>query len=129
MSTEAGQKFLTVRRACADVVRKDSGRGWDMDLPVFTYHPDPLASGSVAASDTPCTCCKARRGFIYTGPAYCEAELDDAICPWCIADGAAHKAFDASFTDPAGFPDGVPPDVVDEIAYRTPGFNSWQQGK
>jgi len=103
--------------------------GCDVDLPVFKYHPDPIASGSIEASDAPCACCKARRDFIYTGPAYCEAELDDALCPWCIANGEAHKRFDASFTDPGAFPDAVPPDVVAEIAYRTPGFNSWQQGK
>jgi uncharacterized protein CbrC (UPF0167 family) len=96
-----------------------------MDLPVFRYHPDPLASGSIAASDAQCACCGQRRGFIYTGPAYCEEELEDALCPWCIADGSAHKKFDASFA--SEFADGIPPGAVDEITYRTPGFNSWQQ--
>jgi uncharacterized protein CbrC (UPF0167 family) len=100
-----------------------------MDLPVFRYHPDPIASGSVVASDAQCACCGARRGFIYTGPAYCEEELEDALCPWCIADGSAHAKFDASFAEPAGFPDEVAADVVAEIAYRTPGFNAWQQEK
>jgi hypothetical protein len=100
-----------------------------MDLPVFRYHPDPIASGSIVASDARCACCGTQRGFIYTGPAHCEEELDDALCPWCIADDSAHAKFDANFADPAGFPDGVPPDVVAEIAYRTPGFNAWQQEK
>ncbi len=98
-----------------------------MDLPVFRFHPDPIASGSIVASDAQCACCGARRGFIYTGPAYCEEELDDALCPWCIADGSAHRKFDANFTDPAQFPDGVAPEIVAEIAYRTPGFSAWQQ--
>jgi uncharacterized protein len=100
-----------------------------MDLPVFRYHPDPITSGSIAACEAKCVCCNARRGFIYAGPAYCEAELDVALCPWCIADGSAHEMFDASFADPACFPDEVGQDVVAEIAYRTPGFNPWQEGK
>jgi uncharacterized protein len=103
--------------------------GNDMDLPVFRYHPDPVRSGSIEASGAECLCCNKRRGFIYTGPAYCEAELDGALCPWCIADGAAHETFDASFTDEALFPDGVPREVVEEVAFRTPGFAGWQQEK
>jgi hypothetical protein len=30
---------------------------------------------------------------------YAEAELDDQLCPWCIADGRAAAKFDAQFTD------------------------------
>jgi uncharacterized protein len=100
-----------------------------MDLPVFRYHPDPIASGSIVASDAECLCCNQRRGFIYAGPAYCEAELNEALCPWCIADGSAHEKFDASFVDEALIPDGVPPDIVEEVAFRTPGFATWQQGE
>ncbi|MCP3477328.1 CbrC family protein [Bradyrhizobium sp. CCGUVB1N3] len=99
----------------------------DMDLPVFRYHPDPIASGSIVASGAQCVCCDQRRGFIYTGPSYCEAELDEALCPWCIADGSAHETFDASFVDEALFPDEIPREVVEEIAFRTPGFSGWQQ--
>ena len=101
----------------------------DLNLPVFRYHADPIASGSVEASGAECACCKVRRDYIYTGPAFCEAELDDALCPWCIANGSAHEKFDASFADPTGFPDGIPQPVIDEIAFRTPGFNTWQQSK
>jgi uncharacterized protein CbrC (UPF0167 family) len=100
-----------------------------MDLPHFAYHPDPLASGSIVASDAVCRCCGQSRGYIYTGPAYCEDDLEEALCPWCIADGSAHDKFDATFTDEAGFPDGIAPSVVEEVAQRTPGFSSWQQGR
>lgn len=100
-----------------------------MDLPAFPYHPDPVASGSIVASEAACACCGKRRGFIYAGPVYSERELDDALCPWCIADGSAHRTFDANFADPAGFADAIAPEVVDEIAFRTPGFNAWQQEK
>ena len=44
----------------------------------------------------------------------------------CIADGSAHKKFDATFVDSEAFPDGTPDDAVEEIRERTPGFNSWQ---
>jgi hypothetical protein len=100
-----------------------------MNLPTFRYHPDPIASGSIVASDAECLCCNAQRGFIYAGPTYCEAELEEALCPWCIADGSAHEKFDASFTDEARFPADIPRDVIEEIAFRTPGFCGWQQEK
>jgi hypothetical protein len=100
-----------------------------MDLPIFRYHPDPIASGSIVVSAAVCVCCNARRGFIYTGPAYCEAELSDVLCPWCIADGSAHETFDAHFADPARLPDGIAREVIEEVAYRTPGFSAWQAEK
>jgi uncharacterized protein len=101
-----------------------------MDLPTFGYHRDPLASGSVEASDASCRCCRRKRGFVYVGPVYSEHDdLDGALCPWCIADGKAHEKFDASFTDEAGFPDGIPREAVEEVAFRTPSFNSWREGR
>jgi uncharacterized protein len=87
-----------------------------MELPQFRYHPDPVRSGSVIASDAQCVCCSARRGFIYAGPVYSERELDEMLCPWCIAEGSAHQTFDASFADPACFPDDIPHEIVEEIA-------------
>jgi uncharacterized protein len=101
-------------------------------LPVFRYHPDPLATGSVVPSNSACRSCGQVRGFVYAGPVYAEDELDDALCPWCIADGSAAEKFDAEFTDPAGVGgygdwDAVPATVVTEVARRTPGFSGWQQ--
>jgi uncharacterized protein CbrC (UPF0167 family) len=97
-----------------------------MTLPQFRYHPDPIATGSIAASDATCRCCRQPRGYIYTGPVYAEKDLDDAICPWCIADGAANRKFDANFVDSEAFDDGAPEAAIDEITERTPGFNAWQ---
>jgi uncharacterized protein CbrC (UPF0167 family) len=97
-------------------------------LPTFRYHPDPVGTGSVIASDAACACCGVHRGFIYTGPVYAVDELDDALCPWCIADGSAAARFDASFTDVGvDVPADVPADVPDEVARHTPSFSSWQQ--
>ena len=103
-----------------------------MALPTFRYHPDPLATGSLVASEARCVCCGTARGYVYTGPVYADADLDDALCPWCIADGSAHRRFDASFTDEDGVGDygtwdAVPAGIVEEIAHRTPGFTGWQQ--
>ena len=76
--------------------------------------------------------CGQARGYIYTGPVYGEGEYGDRICPWCIADGSAHARLNAEFTDRAGIGgygdwDGVPDSVIEEVAYRTPGFTGWQQ--
>jgi uncharacterized protein CbrC (UPF0167 family) len=101
-------------------------------LPVFRYHPDPVATGSVVPSDRLCRCCGRARGFIYTGPTYAEADLDNGLCPWCIATGAAHERFNATFTDPDRIGNtetwpSVPTEVADAVAYRTPGFQGWQE--
>jgi uncharacterized protein CbrC (UPF0167 family) len=103
-------------------------------LPIFKYHPDPLATGSVVKSDAECVCCGKVRGFIYTGPVYSVEEYDNCICPWCIENGSAHEKLEASFTDEYGLGGGgewddVAQSVIEEVAYRTPGFTSWQQEK
>jgi uncharacterized protein len=97
-------------------------------LPSFRYHPDPIGTGSVKPSDGACRACGLARGLIYTGPVYSTEELDQAICPWCIADGAAAKKFDAEFTDIGwGVPKEIPEEVLIEVSRRTPGFSGWQQ--
>lgn len=97
-------------------------------LPVFKYHPDPLATGAIKASDEMCVACDRSRGYIYVGPVYAVEELVEQLCPWCIADGSAARKFDASFTDVGSdAPPGVAPAVTDEVEHRTPGFAGWQQ--
>jgi len=101
-----------------------------MELPVFRYHPDPVGTGNAQQSNQECVCCGEQRGLIYVGPVFAEDELNEALCPWCIADGSAHERFDAEFTDAAsvglGWED-VPQKVVEEVSFRTPGFSGWQQ--
>jgi len=101
-------------------------------LPTFRYHPDPIGTGSIVASDTACRACGRVRGFIYTGPAYAEEELAESLCPWCIADGTAAAKFAATFVDGDGVGDygswdSVTPAVVEEVTQRTPAFSGWQQ--
>jgi uncharacterized protein CbrC (UPF0167 family) len=97
-----------------------------MTLPEFRYHPAPLASGSITKSDKKCRSCKQSRGYIYAGPVYAEEDLDEAICPWCIADGSAYEKFDATFVDSEAFGNDAPEAAMDLISQRTPGFSSWQ---
>ncbi len=101
-------------------------------LPSFRYHKDPIATGSVVPSTNLCVVCERSRGYIYTGPTSAEEDLEDEICPWCIADGSACAKYDAEFTDRAGVGDygnwpSVPDEVVETVACRTPGFIGWQQ--
>jgi uncharacterized protein CbrC (UPF0167 family) len=79
-----------------------------MTLPKFRYHPDPIASGSIVGSNEPCRGCGNARGYVYAGPIYSEAERDEQLCPWCIADGSAHGEFHALFADAERFGEGIP---------------------
>lgn len=57
---------------------------------------------------------------------YAEDDFEDAICPWCIADGSAYGKHDATFVDSEAFDDDAPQEAMDEIVARTPGFATWQ---
>lgn len=97
-------------------------------LPTFRYHPDPLASGSVALRRRKCRCCGRVRGAVYEGPVYAEEDLDGRLCPWCIADGSAAARFDASFVDDEDLEEGIPAAAARELGERTPGFAAWDRG-
>ena len=100
-----------------------------MNFPLFKYHPDPIASGSVAESDESCLCCDQKRGFIYTGPVYAIEDLDNKICPWCIADGSAAEKFEAVFTDEDGIgAEELAVETQEKVARRTPGFAAATSG-
>ena len=102
-----------------------------MELPTFKYHPDPITTGSIVSSEKKCEVCRSVRGFVYNGPSYGPRQLE-FVCPWCIADGSAHLKFRVEFVDKDGVGsygewESVPQDVIDEVAFRTPGFSGWQQ--
>lgn len=64
----------------------------------------------------------------YVGPVFAEEELENELCPWCIADGSAADKYDAQFTDARWrVPDDVPAEVTEIVLRRTPGFTGWQQ--
>lgn len=100
-------------------------------LPEFKYHPNPLGTGSIEPSALACEACGKARGYLYCGAIYGKQNLE-RVCPWCIADGTAHEKFDAEFTDSSAIGDYGPwervsEEIVQEIAFRTPGFSGWQQ--
>lgn len=94
-------------------------------LPFFKYHPNPIETGRIKTSDKICVCCEKATGFIYTAPVYSKWDLDESICPWCIADGNAAEKFGASFND-CGDSSNISKDILKEILERTPGYESWQ---
>lgn len=99
-----------------------------MRPPEFRYHPDPLRTGVVKRSNVACVCCGRSRGFIYTASVYSTHDLNGKLCPWCIANGSAATKFDASFNDDQPLlQKGIAEPIVSEVAYRTPGYVSWQQ--
>jgi uncharacterized protein len=61
-------------------------------------------------------------------PVYATSDLDEKLCPWCIADGSAASKLGASFSDPQPLQQaGVAHDVIDEVSLRTLGYSCWQQ--
>ena len=98
-----------------------------MELPKFKYHPNPLVTGAIEASNEECECCGKEKGYIYNSILYAEEELE-FICPWCIADGSAATKFDGTFIDDYPLQNaGLSQDIMSEVCERTPGYNSWQQ--
>ena len=96
-------------------------------LPLFIYHPDPLSTGAIEPSTVKCICCGKARGFIYVAPVYALEDLNELLCPWCIADGSAAEKFDASFADNHRLLQaGLAARIVEEVHLRTPGYFSWQ---
>ncbi len=69
-----------------------------LELPHFPYHRDPQASGSLRRTDDACECCGQSRGVLYDGVVYTRSKVK-ALCPWCIASGAAADKYIAAFFD------------------------------
>jgi uncharacterized protein CbrC (UPF0167 family) len=113
------------------MMAEPSGTEDGMELPKFKYHPDPVSTGSIVESEAKCVCCGEARGYVYSVAIYGDENYDHCICPWCIADGSAHKKLGVTFMneDAVGGDvdwDRVPESVVEEITQRTPAFTAWQ---
>ena len=103
-----------------------------MSLPTFKYHPDPIATGSVKQSDAVCECCGQRRGFIYTGPVYCVRGVVGVHLPVVHRRRFGPLQVRRRVHRLGGHRQSLPhaagsPAVVEEVAFRTPGFSGWQQ--
>jgi uncharacterized protein CbrC (UPF0167 family) len=120
------ERFLSIASRDEKVAESDEL------LPTFRYHPDPVSTGSIVRSSNRCVCCGRQRGHVYSGPVFAKDDLDEAVCPWCIANSEAHLKFNAEFTasSSVGEPQGAGElnrQIIEEIAFRTPGFSGWQQ--
>lgn len=97
----------------------------------FRYHPDPVGTRSAVPTDALCDLCGQPAELRYVGPIF--GRQADVLCLRCIANGRAAWQLSlsdgepAQFTDVAGAPRDVPPDVLEEVTQRTPGFIGWQQ--
>ena len=100
----------------------------DTPLPTFRYHADPLTTGAFEPRQVTCACCGQARGFVYVQPVYATSDLDEQLCPWCIADGSAASRLGARFSDAQPLlKAGLSQDIVDEVSLRTPGYSCWQE--
>jgi len=117
-------------------------------LPKFRYYP-AATEATIEEGPVDCIVCEKEREYVYTGPVFHEEELDNQICPWCIADGSAQEKFSAMFNPIADFAssnaddiepvsmshnrlgewENVSQSIVEEIAYRTPGILCWQEAQ
>jgi uncharacterized protein CbrC (UPF0167 family) len=104
-------------------------------LPHFRYHPDPIATGTMAArEDFVCPVCRRSRAYAYVGPYSSDNygfENGEEICPWCIADGSAAQTLNAWFVTvrylSAQAQAQMAPEACAELERRTPSFLCLQQ--
>lgn len=92
----------------------------------FRYHPHPRKTGAFFEGEVVCSCCGKLTPVFYERPFYSSEGLL-CFCPTCIANGEAAKKFDGCFTAPDCCDDIGDPEKLDEICYRTPGYNGIQQ--
>jgi len=100
--------------------------GERLKLPFFLYNPNPLSLGVIKKETTLCPVCNRNREYVYHGPFYSIEEVE-GVCPWCIADGSAANMFDGEFQDPASCESVEKEVYLNELIYKTPGYNGWQQ--
>lgn len=111
-----------VDRIVGAVARLMGGRRFDAAMPVFRYHPDPVATKAVVASPLSCASCGHARG--YRVASHYGRQRFECICPWCVADGKAARRLGVSFAQDSD--EELAPAIWDELTHRTPGYESWQ---
>lgn len=109
-------------RVMAAITRWRANAGGGDVLPLFRYHPDPVATRAIAVTDETCASCHQARGYRVTG--HYGPQTYSCICPWCVADGKAARRLILSFVHDSE--DELPARIWDELTHRTPGYESWQ---
>ena len=99
------------------------------DYPIFNYFANPVRTKSVIKNSTPCECCGESKEYSYIAGMECE-DIDLEIrnlCLDCIASGAAANKFNGVFTPYSSIANRkADKNITEEIMYRTPSFNTWQ---
>ncbi len=102
-------------------------------FPQFRYHPFPIYTESFKAQPITCPVCNLDSEysyhFVYFGPPEeeLEDELEVCVCPWCLHDGSAARAYPGlTFIDPPHSPE-VSEEARDELAHRTPTYQGFQE--
>lgn len=100
-------------------------------FPSFPLFYDPVGEKSFEQRESVCAGCGKSQPWTYVGPQYGEGELDEPLCPWCIADGSAAAKLKRSFNDATMYPctaDRPRFTAEDEhlVEHCTPGFTTWQ---
>ena len=65
---------------------------------------------------------------MYVGPIYAPDGAEE-VCPWCISEGRAASQWSASFNGVHEAPNSVPQGVLEEVEFRTPGYETWQENR
>jgi len=99
----------------------------NLALPNFKYNPDALKLGIIRKEKTDCPVCKQQRDYVYVGPFHCEEEVEEELCPWCIADGSAARMFKGEFAYLEFCEKVDMEEYRKELLYRTPSYTAWQQ--
>ena len=92
------------------------------NLPNFKYNPNAYELDIFEEFEGTCECCGKQGNIFYQG-LYCTEDVG-YICPDCIASGEVANKFDGEF--PCGYNRIDNPGAIDELAHRTPNFNSGQ---
>ncbi|QQE11174.1 CbrC family protein [Planctomycetota bacterium] len=96
------------------------------ELPKFKYHPDPIATGSIEASEDKCACCGMRRGYLCVVGYFGQGD-EEFMCPWCISDGTARRKLHNNLFDEWTLQKaGISKEIIDEVHQRTVPYESWQ---
>ena len=93
------------------------------ELPNFKYVPDPIKAGVIIKKDAICQVCNEKTDYIYIGPFTSYEEIEN-ICPWCIKYGLAVEKYEGEFYGVSYNADISQEEYSDELAYRTPSFDS-----
>ena len=94
--------------------------------------PNPIATSSQALRYR-VRMLRPAAGATFTLARYSRLRISTCVCPWCIADGSAHTRFNARVHGCSGCgrvfrPPVVPTSVIEEVAFRTPGFSVLASG-